>query len=391
MKRFAAQYVFTGRTAPLKRAIITVHDDGTILDIEKGSGGLREKQSVEFYNGIIVPGFVNCHCHLELSHLKGAVPEGEGLGSFLMNVSRLRAYEQEKILAAAVREDRSMWNEGTGLCADVCNTPVTFSLKKSSRISYISLAEVFGIDPSKTGKRISELIGLINKAEDENIPVYPVPHTAYSVPLRLFRALREISLQNRVTSIHFMESKAETEFLETHSGSLWKAFGERGLLPAELDIPASHVSAVINEVTPAGNLLLVHNTFADSATVREVNKRGNTFWCLCPGSNLYIEKSLPPVQMLMDEGCRIVLGTDSLSSNKRLSMLEEMKIISAGFPSLPFDELLKWATANGAAALGEEGNFGVIEAGKKPGLVLIEDFDLQNMKLLPESTARRLV
>jgi cytosine/adenosine deaminase-related metal-dependent hydrolase len=69
MKSLTAQYVITNTCRPLKRAVITTEDDGTIISIEDTAGALTEKGSTEFYNGIIVPGFVNSHCHLELSHM----------------------------------------------------------------------------------------------------------------------------------------------------------------------------------------------------------------------------------------------------------------------------------------------------------------------------------
>ena len=86
MRRFSAQFIFTNSGPPVKRAVISVEDDGTIISVEENEGSLRESQSVEFHNGIIVPGFVNCHCHLELAHLKGVIPEGTGLSDFIMHV-----------------------------------------------------------------------------------------------------------------------------------------------------------------------------------------------------------------------------------------------------------------------------------------------------------------
>jgi cytosine/adenosine deaminase-related metal-dependent hydrolase len=147
----------------------------------------------------------------------------------------------------------------------------------------------------------------------------------------------------------------------------------------------------MNEVTLSGNLILVHNTFSDPLTVREIKKRGRTFWCLCPGSNMYIEKKMPPVEMLVAEGCEIVTGTDSLASNKRLSILSELKLLQQYFPSVGLEELLRWATINGARALCEDNKYGKIETGKKPGILLLQDLDLINFRLLSETTVTRLL
>ena len=155
MKYFSAQYIFTNNGPPLKRGIITTDDDGTIISVEDTGGILPERHSLEFYNGIIVPGFVNCHCHLELSWMKDRIPEQTGLGGFLSTLTGIRSGgvdESDKAIASA---DRSMADEGVVLCADICNSSSTFSVKKKGRIRYINFLEVFGIDPASAEKRLA--------------------------------------------------------------------------------------------------------------------------------------------------------------------------------------------------------------------------------------------
>ena len=167
---------------------------------------------------------------------------------------------------------------------------------------------------------------------------------------------------------------------------------EKFLSPlSRLDTPDDHVSAVLDEITGNGNLLLVHNTHIDSEVINKLRKRGNLYYCLCPNSNIYIDRTLPPVRLLSDEGCEIVVGTDSLSSNSALSVLEELKTLQENTPDISLENLVRWATINGARALCEDHWAGSIEPGKKPGLVLIEDLDLIDLKLLPSSKARRII
>jgi aminodeoxyfutalosine deaminase len=391
MRRFSAQFIITNSGPPLKRAIISAADDGTIISIEENNGSLRESQSVEFYNGIIVPGFVNCHCHLELSHLRGFIEEDTGLGNFIMQVREKRNNVPSDELISARAADNILAEEGIVLSADICNTSVTFDIKKTSRIHYLNLLEVFGIDPDKAGKRMYEIMKVAEEAEESGLPYSIIPHSAYAVSVPLFRLIKEKTLINDVTSIHFMETEGEIQFLSDHSGPLRKSYEDSGLLPGNIQTPDDHKSAILNEVTLSGNLILVHNTFADSLTVREIKKRGRTFWCLCPGSNMYIEKKMPPVEMLVAEGCEIVTGTDSLASNKRLSILSELKLLQQYFPAVGLEELLRWATINGARALCEDYKYGKIETGKKPGILLLQDLDLINFRLLSETTVTRLL
>ncbi len=390
MRTFSAQYIITNSGPPLKRALINTHDNGTIISIENTDGELKEKHSVEYHNGIIIPGFVNCHCHLELSHMKSSIEEGSGLGDFILQVRNTRENNSDNILKSAYIADSDMYNEGVDLCADICNTPVTFEIRAKSRIKYINLLEVFGIDPDKAEKRINELDNLADAANDMGLNYSMVPHSAYSTSLKLFNLLLAKTKDNKVTSIHFMETPGEKIFIENHSGPLMTSYKLSGLLPERLDNVTNHTDLVMNHITRSGNLILVHNTFADQNTIRMMMKRQNLFWCLCPNSNIFIENQVPPLDTLMEEGCDIVIGTDSLASNKKLSILDELKTLQFNFPEISVEDLVKWSTINGAKALGVESDFGKIEAGKKPGLLLLQNVDLQSFKLLPGTTVTRL-
>ena len=391
MRRLSAHFIITNNGPPLMKGIITTGDDGTVLNLEDTGGLLKESRSVEFHNGIIIPGFVNCHCHLELSHLKGAISRGTGLGGFLIQLQDIRKKEPEAIISSASSADIDMYAEGVQLCVDICNNSLTFSIKKNSRINYHNLIEVFAIDPADAENRIQESLKLAGDCEKYGLPFSLVPHTVYAVSLPLFRMIRERTLKNRITSIHFMETEGEESFVSDHSGPLMEAFKKAGILPHELITPADCVSAILEEVTPSGSLILVHNTYAGRETVKRINTRGNVFWCLCPNANLYIENRIPPATMFREEGCDIVIGTDSLASNERLSILSELKTLQKNFPSLTLEDLIRWATINGAKALGEDGKYGIIETGKKPGLLLLENADLIDLKLIPETSVRRLI
>ncbi len=390
MKRFSAQYVITNTGPLLKRAIITTEDDGTVTGIEDTGGNLTESHSVEFYNGIITPGFVNCHCHLELSHMKGKITEGGGLVSFVEQIMNNRESKIDTIVQSASDADSEMYRSGISLCADICNTSGTFHLKRTSKIKYINLLEVFGIDPGIAEKRIDEILAVAGKAEEMKLPYAMVPHSAYSLSQKLFGLLKDLSKENKVTSIHFMESRAEKTFLGYHSGNIISSYRKSSLLSKRQEVVVNHVDTIMNQVTTSGNLVLVHNTFADRDAIKNVRKRDNTYWCLCPGSNQYIERALPPVNLLLEEGCELVTGTDSLASNAKLDILRELIILQLNFPALGIEDLIAWATINGAKALGEDKEYGKIAPGMRPGILLLENVDLANMKLLPTTVVSRL-
>jgi cytosine/adenosine deaminase-related metal-dependent hydrolase len=188
-----------------------------------------------------------------------------------------------------------------------------------------------------------------------------------------------------------MESSDEVTFFNGHSGKLMDYYRQFFNSVSEDQLISDPVTAFSDLITSSGNLILVHNTYVTGKIINALNRRPDTWWCLCPGSNLYIEKKMPPADLFAAEGCNIVIGTDSLSSNSSLSIIKELKTIQEYWPSFSLETLIAWATMNGARALGEESQFGSIEHGKKPGLVLLKNVDLVNQKLLPGTTSKRLI
>jgi cytosine/adenosine deaminase-related metal-dependent hydrolase len=189
-----------------------------------------------------------------------------------------------------------------------------------------------------------------------------------------------------------MESQSEREFLEKGAGTLYESYIAMGITGEMISSRInSHSEALGSYLSPKGNLILVHNTFVSDEDISGAMARGKTFWCLCPSSNLYIENSLPPVDLLKKANATIVIGTDSLASNDSLSVINELKILQSHFPSLTLQELVTWTSTNGAKAINMENELGMIKPGMKPGLVLIENIDLQNLKLTDKSSSRKLI
>ncbi|MEA1885997.1 MAG: amidohydrolase family protein [Bacteroidota bacterium] len=392
MRRLSAQYIITGTGKILKRGIITTDNRGYITDILDTGGNPPELSRTEFYNGIIVPGFVNCHCHLELSGMHIKPKARSGLGAFIKDVRETRTQESPETRKFIARADTMMYKSGISACGDICNSNISFRIKEESPVKYINFLEVFGIDPLKAGKRINEVMELKREADKYSSKSYIVPHSFYSMSATLMKQVRELSSGNELTTVHYKESAQENSLLKNAGGGLMESYMAMGISPGMLhDRVPDHIAGIREFITSDGNLILVHNTFAAKEDVEAADERGNCFFCLCPTSNLYIENAMPPLNILREGQSAIVIGTDSLASNKSLNILEEMKIISTTFPGIDLEELVKWATINGARALKIDDQYGSIEKNKAPGLVLIENADLENMKLKATSRSVRLL
>jgi len=149
MRKLSAHYIITGTGAILVKGIIVLTDEGIVTEIIDTNGELDEKAGVEFYSGVLVPGFVNAHCHLELSHLRDIFPEKTGLPGFLKNVVQHRNLEENKVIEEAQKADFEMWKNGVVAVGDISNTDLTFQLKSKSKIAYHTFIEALGFSPHR--------------------------------------------------------------------------------------------------------------------------------------------------------------------------------------------------------------------------------------------------
>lgn len=367
MRRISAQYVFTMAGPPLRRGVVTVDVDGTVTGVEDTGGNLAESAGTEFYNGIIIPGLINCHTHLELSHMRGLIPAGGGLGEFVEAVRARREASKDEVVAAAANADREMYAEGIAACGDISNNSLTAGIKRDSAISYFTFAEVFGTDPSVADTRMGNAMKAVDELSATGLPAQITPHSLYSVSPPLWQMIMEQIRPHSLISLHFLESDYERR------------------------MTSRHAAGVTELSRQAATVLLVHNTVITGDEAREAASAGNTWFCLCPSSNIYISGMMPPAAMLREITDRITVGTDSLASTGSLSMISELRLLQEAAPHIPLEEILRWGTLSGARALGMANTLGSIEPGKKPGLLLVDPVDLVNMRLLPGSRVRRLL
>lgn len=397
MKKFAATYLYSAEGILLRNAILVCDDEGMVLDIKQRPQGFREEAGVVYHSGILVPGFVNAHCHIEFSHLYKKIEERTGIGGFIGQINKLRNASDEERLKAIQVADRMMWAAGVVAVGDVSNSEISIQPKLKSKIYYHTFVEVFGFHPSRAEKAFDHAVNVQQKFAKQGLSATIVPHSPYSVSEPLFQKIREwTGYKNSVVSIHNQESKAELQFFKDGDGPI------ADHLQHNLDIDISHwqpgskspMEYILKHILQSNKLLLVHNTFTnenDLNCLPDQRSVKNTFFVLCPNSNLFIENTLPPVPLFQKYELNICLGTDSLASNHQLSILAEMKTLQKHFPDLRIETLLKWASINGAEALEMERQLGSFEKDKKPGVNLISGVDLKNLKFTEKSKVKRLI
>ncbi|MDR3351343.1 MAG: amidohydrolase family protein [Prevotellaceae bacterium] len=384
MRRIAAHYLFPAAGKPLPRGFVTLNDENVIIE----TGVLQnETESTEFYNGILAPGFVNAHGHLELAHMKGACTPHTGLAGFIRQMNSPARYGAEAAgrSAAMAAADREMQAEGVVAAADICNTADSFAVKQHSPVFYHSFIELAGLDEATGIKKLQAACLLAAGVQSMGLAASITPHAAYSMHEQLLAAAFAAANAAGIVSVHNQESEEENELFRTGGGALGELFAQSGytLPPVTGERSIYRLLPYIDKQT---HTLLVHNvTTTEEDYEAAASRLPCLTWVLCPLSNLHISRRLPPADRFWKRNAQVAIGTDSLASNSRLSIIEELKTIHKHFPQIPLHTLLQWATVNGARALNKEREFGSLCVGKRPGVVLIENIDFTNMQLTNDS------
>ena len=414
-RKFKADYLFTGKELADPDSVLITTTDGVVQDIVPTAAAGPD---IAYFPGLLTPGFVNCHCHLELSHMQGVIPEGSGLVDFLSAVIRFRnnpagagagagaaagtaagtaagvgspaeTASPGEALAAA---EQAMFDNGIVAVGDICNTADTLDLKKTGRLHYHNFIETLGFVDQGASTRFAASKAVFDQFElalpgRNSI----VPHSPYSVSPTLFKMIAGHA-KGQLLTMHNQESEEENTFFLTGKGdflrlyetlgadvSFFKGTGKRSL---ESVLPYFHKDQT---------LILVHDVVTNGEDLHVANtaEAPRVYFCLCPNANKYISDRLPNLELLMSSGVPLVVGTDSLASNRELSILGELKTLLAAFPSVGTPTLLKWATSNGAGALRLQEVLGSFDPGRKPGIVLLNG--LEEGRLTPETGARRLL
>ena len=390
IKYFSANYIFPVSSEPLKDGVVAVNDQGEITKLFDRDAAESITDPIEKYEGIIVPGFVNSHCHLELSHMHQTLAKGQGLIAFINAVMKERQADDSAVTAAMKKADKAMFDNGIVAVGDISNNVISKKVKQDSKLYYHTYAEVMGFNPDKAEEVFEK--GLKLKEDFYPLPASVTPHSAYSVSKELFKNFRNYSEgKENLFSLHNQETEEENKLYRYKTGAFLDFYKSLGL-DVEFFKPQARnsVQSIIPLLPKDQKILLVHNIYTSLKDIYFVRRFGRDItWCFCPNANLYIESRLPKLDMFLPHDFNMTIGTDSLASNDKLCVLSELVTLSKYFPSIPLTTTLKWATLNGAAFLGIDDEIGSIERGKKPGLNLITD--TQGVKLSERSKVKKLV
>lgn len=362
---YTARWVWCG-PGDLRSGAAVVLDNGWITDVAQ-----RPPQGIavtDLGEGLLLPGLVNAHTHLELSGLAGMMPpQGDFVGWLVSMVSlrpaQLRQNGPESTAAAV----DYLAQNGTALVGDVTNTGKAAPVLAHAGVSAVSFYEALGAAKAEPPPAQAVWQGAVLMA------AAVAAHAPYSIPTSRLAALKA-KAGALPFAIHLAESRAEVEFV-AGVGDEGKRLEEflilRGLRREDLDLAAdTPLGQLVAAQALDQNTLLVHGIQLTSAEVAQVAAAGASL-CVCPRSNLGLTGRLAPVEELLAAGVNLALGTDSLASTPDLSLWAEMAALVAAKPGLPPEAVLTMATQGGAQALGQAGKFGALRPGAAAPLAFV--------------------
>ncbi len=372
----------------LKNGVVAIDDSGVVTGVYEQRDVRILHEEKEIYDGVLIPGFVNAHCHIELSHMLGKTKRGTGLPKFLSEIIKMRASAEKEIVEAIVQADKQMWENGIQAVGDHVNTEFSAEVKANSGIIYHTFVEIMALTKEDIQPRIDKArdIEFFFNASHASITA----HAPYSCSKDLFKAFRRAVNEDNIFSIHNQESDEENKLFRYREGGFLDFYKEMGFNAEAFRAQARNsVQSYLPHLPKNNRLILVHNTFTSLKDIDFVNRQGrDVYYCICPKANLYIEDKLPKILNFVPDTHAMVIGTDSLASNDKLDILDEMKVLVRHFEHLDFMQILTWATLNGAKALGLDGILGSIQVGKRPGLILLEG--MNNLRLHDLVTLKRI-
>jgi cytosine/adenosine deaminase-related metal-dependent hydrolase len=376
MRIISANSIFTGINFLSQEMALVIDDFGVLKDIVKKTE--IQGSEIEHYEGIISPGFVNAHCHLELSHLFSQIDPKTGLIEFLKQViTKRNNFNKKEQEDAAIEADFKMWESGIVAVGDISNINTTFNTKASSKIYYHTFIELIGLNPLHSETIFEKGLSLLNELENYNLIGSLAAHAPFSSSKLLINKIANYnSLNNLAFSIHNQESEEETKFFAGRPSDINDLFDYLNIDINWFNPPKTSSLLSYLDLIPNKKSLLVHNTFCKEEDII-ASKYKFINWCFCPGANLFIENTLPNYDLFLNHNQNWCIGTDSLASNQKLDMCFEASILLDKSPSISIESILKALTYNGAKALGIEDKFGKLIIGKNTGLNLIQHSDKQ--------------
>lgn len=362
---------------PLRDGWVAIAD-GHIAAVGVGHGesGVTEQ---DLGSVAVLPGLVNAHTHLELSHLRHAIPPASDFVTWARGIMRARRDQPDPrapaILDAVDHGVAECLAAGTAVVGDISNTLVSYGPLASSALAGVVFNEILRFNAPDPMAVVADALARIHVLPpSRDVRASLAAHAPYSVAPTVLRALRiamDADPSLAPCSIHLAESPAEVEFIARGTGPWRRVLEDVGSWdPTWTPADASPVEYVDRHGCLDRRMIVVHGVQMSSSDLVRVASREATL-VTCPRSNLHTGAGHPPLEAFYASRVRIAVGTDSLASTPDLNVFAELAAMRALAPAVPARSLLDSATRQGAQALGFDGEYGALTPGFRARLIAV--------------------
>jgi cytosine/adenosine deaminase-related metal-dependent hydrolase len=355
-----ARWVLPVNGEPIPQGMVRIAK-GRIAAVEKNKAATPD---IDLGNSAIIPGLVNAHTHLDLSHMLGLAPPSQDFTGWLSKVIEFRRRQTSADTDRAVQTGIGQCiSFGTTLVGDIAAQGISVSALRRAPLWALVFYEVIGLSLDRGRASWQSALDWIGSMPgQDNCRVGISPHAPYSVNKTVFLQAAKSLVP---IAMHVGESEAEMRFIESRTGPFMDflrsvgAWDETGVV--------SDLREVVDNDNGKKPVLLVHANYLAS---RRKLLRNQTI-VHCPRTHQGFERPVFPLKRIIDSGTRVALGTDSLASNPDLDVLAEASCVAREHPELDKATVLRMATLWGAEALGYGADCGSLEPGKSADLAVI--------------------
>jgi 5-methylthioadenosine/S-adenosylhomocysteine deaminase len=331
----------------------------------------RDAPEFRYPDAVVLPGFVNAHTHLELTGLRGRVPEPD-FYQWIQHIRRAKEEAPAESFLMWAREGvQEAWRHGATMVADTGTSGAVARALTELGGAGIAYHEVIHPDPGRAEATLAAARDMVTRLKRELGPRVTVgisPHAPYTVSRTLYCRIASYARAEHLPMAgHIAESVAETRLVRDAAGPFADLWRRRGI---PLDPPAASPVRMLADLGVLGpDFLAIHAVQTDQADVDALARAGVAV-VACPRSNARHGHGSAPLQRYLERGLRVALGTDSVASVDSLDLLAEAREarVQAGVSA---EAALRLLTLDGARALGMDGEIGSLEPGKWADLVVV--------------------
>ncbi|HUO45702.1 MAG TPA: amidohydrolase family protein [Acidimicrobiia bacterium] len=370
---------------------------GSIVDVGPAQTIVEHYPDAEVlsWQGVLLPGLVNAHTHLQYSSF--ASVGSTGYPSYISwserFVSEYEARRHDDWQESARSGLEAGLASGTTAFADIVTDVPALGVLMAADVAGVAYLELIGVDHeawrSRVRERTIEVIRSAPVTADTSVGLSP--HAPYSVDLPVLIEATALARQLGVRiHSHLAESDTEDDYYRRGRGALAERVTLRVGRPWSI-LAHGGVGVGAAEFARSCGLLgsdshVAHGVYLGSEG-RKILRSESTYVALCPRSNLTVGIDPPPVADFLREGNLIAVGTDSLGSSSSLDLLEDLALLhqlarEGGYRDADLaSRLLEAATMGGAGALGLQSRIGSLERGKRADLAIFDlDPDLDGIE-----------